>query len=781
MSLALSGLNQSEVQKRREQFGPNEISARRPNLILDFLKRLTGLSSMVIEASIIIMLLIKHNLEAAVMGFLLLFNAALGFIQEFRASRALELLMKRITVTVKVLRESTWQQLPSAELVPDDIIKVAAGDIVPADALILEGSVSVDESPLTGESLPRERKANEKIFSGSLVTRGQAICQVIATGRQTFYGRTAELIEKTHPRLIIENMTMGVTRGLLLIDSIFIVAVLIKFDLNHLPLSSALPVILTLLIASIPVALPAMTILSLSLGSLELARKGVLVRKLDGIENSAMMDILCLDKTGTITENRIKISNVICLSERYNQEQVIALARAASDQVSLDPIDSAIVEYGKQLEVENMQILNFRPFDPETKLASAEVNYQGQKIQVIKGAPQVILAQLPFSAHKTEIESHLSQLASAGQRTLAIAIKSEQTCLEVIGLISFFDYPRKDSKDFIARIKNLGISVKMITGDNQLIAGQVAKTVGLGEKVAVWKSNGQTEAKILEEVEVFAEALPEDKFAIVNYYQSKGHIVGMSGDGVNDAPALRKADLGMAVNNSLDIAKEAAKIILTSPGLSNIVDLIQTGRKIYRRIILWIINKVVKTFQIVFFVSAATLILGKPVITPVAMILMLFLFDFVTISIATDNLEGSEQPEKWSLEKLITLALIFGCLKILELFLALYLMIKFWPLKFEQVQSLMFYLLLVSGILNILNFRERKMFFQSRPGRPVLIFIILDLIIATMLVISGIFVARVSLSYVLPVLAYAFLVTLFFTDLIKILLYNWKGGKIFNW
>ncbi|MGB9764562.1 MAG: plasma-membrane proton-efflux P-type ATPase [Candidatus Saccharicenans sp.] len=780
MDPKISGLNQSEVQKRREQFGRNEITGQKTNLVLDFLKRLTGLSAVVIEASLIIMIFIKHYLEAAVMAFLLLFNAALGFFQEFRASRALELLMKRITVTVKVLRENAWQQLSSVELVPDDLIKVVAGDIVPADALILEGGVSVDESPLTGESIPAEKKENEKIYSGSLITRGQAICQVVATGPRTYYGRTAELIEKARPRLIIEKITMSVTRGLLLVDSFFIVAVLIKFDLERLPFQSALPVILTLLIASIPVALPAMTILSLSLGSLELARKGVLVRKLDGIENSAMMDILCLDKTGTITENRIKISEVICLADGYTEKQVVALARAASDQVTLDPIDSAILEYGKQLGAENINILNFKPFDPETKLAGAEIEYQGQRIEVIKGAPQVVLAQLPSSAKKSEIESQLSRLASSGQRTLIVAIKKEDRSLEAIGLLSFFDYPRKDSKDFIARIKNLGISVKMITGDNQLIAKEVAAAVGLGEKVAVWKNDREPTSAVPEELEVFAEVLPEDKFSLVNFYQSKGHTVGMTGDGVNDAPALRKADLGIAVSNSLDIAKEAAKVILTSPGLSNIVDLIQTGRKIYRRIILWIINKVVKTFQIVFFVSAATLILGKPVITPVAMILMLFLFDFVTISIATDNLEGGERPEKWSLEKLITVALIFGCLKILELFLAMYLIIKFWPLRFEQVQSLMFYLLLVSGILNILNFRERKMFFHSLPSWPLMIFIVADLIIATVVVAGGIFVVRVPLSYVFLVLAYALVVTLFFTDLIKILLYKWKGGKAFN-
>ena len=776
----LNGLTASEAEKRREEFGPNEIMEKRPSLLLDFLKRLTGLSAFIIEASLLILIFLKNYLEAAVMAALLLFNAALGFIQEFRASKALEALKKRITVRVKVLRDGSWQQLASTELVPDDLIKVAAGDIVPADALIVEGEVLADESPLTGESIPVEKGAGAQVFSGSLIARGQAFCRVTATGLKTFFGRTAELIEKARPRLIIEEITMSVTKGLLLVDSLFIAAVLIKFDLSKMPFRGTLPIILTLLIASIPVALPAMTILSLSLGSLELAGKGVLVRKLDGIENSAMMDVLCLDKTGTITENKIKISEVITVDDNYSENQVITLARAASDKVTLDPIDSAIINYKLASDQEKITLLDFIPFDPETKVARAKVVYQGKKIEVIKGAPQVILENLPLTSKKKEIEEKIISLASAGRRTLVVAVKEEGGPPEVIGLLSFFDYPRSDSRDFIATIKKLGISVKMITGDNQLIASQVAKAVGLKESVVVWKKNESELGHISEEAEVFAEVLPEDKFNLVNFYQSRKHIVGMTGDGANDAPALRKADLGIAVSNSLDIAREAAKVILTEPGLSNIADLILTGRQIYRRIILWIINKVVKTFQIVFFVSVATLILGRPVITPVAMILMLFLFDFVTISIATDKLAAGEKPEKWDIKKLVLLALIFGSLKILELFLAMYLMIKFLPLQFEQVQSLMFYLLLVSGILNILNFRERKMFFHSLPSSTLLFSIIMDLIIATFIVATGIFVAKVQLTYVLLVLGYAFLVTLFFTDLIKLLLFKFKKGAELN-
>jgi len=359
----------------------------------------------------------------------------------------------------------------------------------------------------------------------------------------------------------------------------------------------------------------------------------------------------------------------------------------------------------------------------------------------------------------------------AGKRSLIILVEKDGQAT-TIGILSFFDYPRSDSGDFIRKIKDMGISVKMVTGDNALIAKSVAVSVDIGKNVVSirdWKNNRESS---IEDVDTFAEVVPEDKFNIVSLYQSRSHVVGMTGDGANDAPALKKADLGIAVSNSLEIAKQSAKVILTHQGLSNIVDLINTGRQIYKRIVLWIINKIVKTFQIVFFVSIATLILGKPVITPVEMILMLFLYDFVTMSIATDNVVASNKPEKWNVIKLIKLSLIFGSFKILELFLAMHLAFKYLNLPFNQMQTLMFYLLLVSGLLNILNFREERFFLRSRPSNTLMIAIASDIIVATLIVSLGIFVTKIPLTHVLMALAYTFLVTLFFTDLLKLIVFR---------
>lgn len=762
------GLSSNEAQQLLKEYGLNEITEKRQNPIFDFLKRFTGLTAYIIEAALFISAFLRNYIDSIVMFALLLLNAVLGFTQEFRASKAIDALKQKLAISVNALRDSSWKELSSKELVPNDIIKVSMGDIVPADADILEGNILVDQSMLTGESISQEHGTGEKIFSGSLVTRGTAVCKVTATGSKTYFGKTAELLEKAHPKLVIEEVTMSVTKGLLVIDALFVMAVLTKFVISKTPLEETLPIILTLLIASIPVALPAMTVLALSLGSLELSKKGVLIRKLDGIENSAMMDVLCLDKTGTITENKIRISDVVAIEASYPEDEVLELAYLASDPITKDPVDSAVTEFSKDKIKNKFKLIKFYLFDPDKKYSKADVIKDGTIFSVMKGAPQTLLS----SNDEEKINKIVNDFAIAGKRSLIILVEKDGKAT-TIGILSFFDYPRADSEDFIRKIKDMGISVKMVTGDNVLIAKSVAESVGIGKDVVSIREWENKRHVSIEEIGTFAEVVPEDKFNIVSFYQSKSHVVGMTGDGANDAPALKKADLGIAVSNSLEIAKQSAKVILTYPGLSNIVDLINTGRQIYKRIVLWIINKIVKTFQIVFFVSIATIILGKPVITPVEMILMLFLYDFVTMSIATDNVIASNKPEKWNVIKLIKLSLIFGSFKILELFLAMYLAFRYLSLPFNQMQTLMFYLLLVSGLLNILNFREERFFLRSRPSNALMIAIASDIILATLIASLGIFVTKIPLFHLLIALAYTFIVTLFFTDFLKVMVFKY--------
>ncbi|BAL80267.1 plasma-membrane proton-efflux P-type ATPase [Caldisericum exile] len=769
--MVYKGLTTEEAQKLQKEYGFNEIKQKETSPFLDFLKRFTGLTAFVIEGAMIISLLIGSYIDAVVMLFLLLLNAILGFSEEFRASKAVEALSKKISVNAHVLRDGVFKEIPAKELVPGDVIKIAMGDIVPADCKIVEGNILVDQSVLTGESIPKECSVNDEIYSGSLITRGSAIASVEKTGAKTYFGKTAELIEKAKPKLIIEEITMSVTRGLLVVDALFIGAVILKFVIQKSPLLDTLPFILTLLIASIPVALPAMTVLALSLGSLQLASVGVLVRKLDGIENSAMMDVLCLDKTGTITENKIRIVDVVVMNPKFTEEDVVEFAYLSSDSVTKDPIDSAVIEFGKDKVKGLYKLVRFRPFDPDKKYSDGEIlDKDGNTLNVYKGAPQVILGM--SSNIDSSINATVEKFASVGKRSLGVAVKKGNE-ITFVGLLTFFDYPREDSKKFIQKIKEMGVRPVMITGDNKLIAQSVAKDVGIGENVLSIKELKENERIDIESIDSFAEVIPEDKFNIVDIYQKKGHTVGMTGDGANDAPALKKADLGIAVKDALDIAKQSAKVILTEVCLSNIVNLITVGRQIYRRIILWILNKIVKTFQIVFFVSIATLIMGKPIITPVAMVLMLFLYDFVTMSIATDNVVPSNRPEKWNIKKLLSMSLIFGVLKISELFVAMYLAQKFFKITFSELQTLMFYLLLVSGLFNILNFREERFFFSSLPSKVIIISITGDIIVATLISTFGIFVSKAHFGLLMITLLYAILVTLVFTDIIKLFVYRW--------
>ncbi len=767
--MEIKGLSSEEVKRLQKEFGFNEIKQKEKSFLFDFLKRFSGLTAFVIESAIIVSIITRRYFDAIVMFSLLLLNAILGFTEEFRASKAVETLSKKFLVNTHVLRDGKFIEIPSRELVPDDVIKVNMGDIIPADCKVLEGNLLVDQSILTGESIPKECSENDKIFSGSFVTRGSAIAIVEKTGKNTYFGKTVELIEKAKPKLIIEEITMDVTKGLLVFDVLFILFIFIKFTIQKLPISEILPFTLTLLIASIPVALPAMTVLALALGSLELASKGVLIRKLDGIENSAMMDILCLDKTGTITENKIKIVDIIPISYEYSRDEIIEFAYLCSDSNTKDPIDSAIIEFGKDRFKGNFNLIEFHPFDPDKKYSEVVIeDKNGKRFNVYKGAVQVIISM--STNNDKSIEEEIEKFALVGKRSLGISIKKDNK-IKFIGIITFFDHPREDSKKFIENIKNMGVTPKMITGDNKFIAEIVSRDVSIGNRVIVVKELKEKNIDI-NSIDAFAEVIPEDKFNIVDLYQKRGHTVGMTGDGANDAPALKKADLGIAVKDSLDIAKQSAKIILTKEGLSNIVDLIIVGRKIYKRIIIWIINKVVKTFQIVFFVSIATLFLGKPIITPVAMILILFLYDFVTMSIATDNVIPSKKPERWNIKKLLSISLIFGILKIFELFLAIFFIQKYFNVSYSEFQTLMFYLLLVSGLLNILNFREERFFFSSIPSKLIIFSIIGDIIIATVLSTFGIFVSKVCFSLLMITLLYAILITLIFTDLIKLFIYK---------
>ncbi|MGC9148876.1 MAG: plasma-membrane proton-efflux P-type ATPase [Sulfolobales archaeon] len=773
----LRGLSRIEVEERIRKYGLNIVPEKKESIVKLFVKKFTGLTPYTIEAAAIVSFVLGRYVDFSIMLALLILNAVIGIIHEHRAEKAVELLKSKLKVIVKVLRDGEWVDVSAEHIVPDDIIKLSLGDTIPADGKVLQGHLMVDESALTGESLPVDKNPGDDVYAGSFVLRGEAIVKITATGVSTRFGRTVELVQISKPRLIIEEITNSITKGLIAVDIFFILLVALKFIFSKVSFLELLPFTLTLLIASIPIALPAMTTITLALGSLELAKAGIIVRRLEAIEAASMMDVICLDKTGTITENRIIVEEIIPVTNNVSSKDVLFYALIASEEEGKDLIDRAVVEKAMKEGVSRsgIELIEFKPFSPETKRTEAIVKINGSIIRVVKGAPQ-ILAEMDKHLDKSRFETLLKEMSSRGERPLAVGIEKDGD-FRVIGLLGLYDKPREDSATFIREIKEMGVKPIMLTGDNIYVARTISSVVGIGERVSSIRNIPREKIpQLIDNIDALAEVIPEDKHDIVAALQKKGHVVGMTGDGVNDAPALKKADLGVAVSNATDVAKSSASIILTQPGLRNIVDIIMLGRMIYRRIVVWSLNKIVKTFQIVYFVAISTLILGFPVLNPTHMILMLFLYDFVTLSISTDILRPSPRPEKWNIKKLVSISVILGLVKIIELFIALYIALYYLHLTGDHVGTFMFYILLLSGLFNILNFREIRWFWSSKPSLPVGLSILLDIVIGSILVIKGWIIPPISASAALIGFIYSVSITLLLTDVAKISIFKLFGA-----
>ncbi len=769
------GLSSQDVAERVRLYGYNEITITKPSPVLAFLKKFTGLTAYIIEFSILFALLLQKAIEAVVMIALLCINAVLTSIQEGRAERAVALLQKKIVINTKTLRDGQWTAVSSRELVPGDVVKLMLGDIVPADLRIQEGSVMVDQSALTGESLPVDKVRETIVYAGSSIARGEAIGEVIATGTATYYGKTAQLLQIGKSELVIERITLGLTKYLLVLDVVFISIVALQAIFSPSPssISEILPLLLTLLIASVPVALPAMSAITLSLGALELAHQGVIVRSLDAVEAAAMMDVTCLDKTGTITENKLEVSDLIVIDQKYSKEDLVSFAVLASEQVTSDPIDTALNQYARSTHPQGdsrFQLIHFKPFDPLLKKSEATVTIEGRSLLIAKGAPQVIAAPAR-NVNPTEFSALLNNLATQGSRALGVSIQ-EGEFIGLIGIIALQDNPRADSAALIAKLKSLGIQVKMITGDHVAVARTIAKQVGLGDKVIQAREMKDSQGKYIpvaiEDVDVIAEVIPEDKFHAIELLQTEGHhVVGMTGDGVNDAPALHKADVGIAVSNATDVARSSAQIFLSHEGIRNIVDLVWSGRAIYRKVIIWVLNKIIKTFQIVFFVSLATILFNLTIITGLQILLVLILFDFVTISISADKVAPSLVPERWELKKMAGPPSLLGALNVGESFIALFVASFLFHLSIGELQTFTFYLLLLSGLLNIFSIREKHHFWATRPRCILTIIVFCDMIVGTIIVLAGIFMVALPPASVVFLLVFEVVCVLGFNDFFK--------------
>ena len=769
LDTTLDGLSKAGAQRRLNLFGANEVVAEKKNPVVEFLRRFWGPMPWLLELAIILSLILKHNLEAIIIATLLVINAIIGHLHSRSSQRSLELLKARLAVKAKVLRNGQWETRNASEIVPGDIVVIAMGDIVPADAKILSGELSTDQSALTGESLPVEVRESDVVYSGSIVKRGEARCVVVNTGGNTYFGKTAELVKIARPKSHQEEIMLAIVRYMMYLGIGALVLVTIEALLTKTNILSIATFAVIFLMGAVPVALPAVLTIVQALGAKELVRKGALVTRLDSIEDAASLDYLCLDKTGTITMNQLAIRDILPFSG-YSKDDVITVAALTAKLESKDTIDAIISEYARTAAVDfhSFRLTSVQPFEPVTKWSEAIVEADGQRFRAIKGAPQVVisLCRKTDEATKKTASQAVAALSQKGYRTLAVA-KSENddvNSLQLVGLLAMADPPRPDVKAMISEVKKLGIKPVMLTGDNMAIAREIADQVGIGTKIvrmSALKGLSESEQlRMIEECDGLAEIYPEDKYQIVRLLQSGGHMVGMTGDGVNDAPALKQAEIGIAVSGSTDVAKASASMVLTEPGITVIVDAIKTSRQIYQRMLTWVINKVTKTIQFVGLLTLGFFWLHDLVVSLLGMALLVFSNDFVTMSLSTDNVKHTSNPNSWNVKNVTLVSAIIGVLFIVEGWLTILIGKNYFHLAGDSLVIFVLLMLVFTSQFRVYLVRERKHFWNSIPSRALLGATITAVAVFALLGAFGIIIARLSVYQVLFILGFSAVFTL---------------------
>jgi len=783
-----AGLSLVEIENKRKKFGFNEVPDKKINPWRQFAKKFWGLTAWLLEIIIVISIFLQHYTDVYIILGLLILNAVIGFEEEIRASKAVDALKKRLCVNARVLREGVWKVLPAREIVPDDVVRIRTGDFVPADVMVAEGYLEVDQSTLTGESFGVEKNSGDLLYSGSVVKRGEAKGIVMAIGSNTYFGRTAQLVQLAKPKLHIEKVISSVVRWLLVIVSVLAIVVLVCSMFRGFGIIDTLPMLLVILLSAIPVALPAMFTVSMALGAMDLSKKGVLVTRLSAVEDAATMDVLCVDKTGTITMNQLSIVKTLAYNG-FSEVEVVFYGALASQEANQDPIDLAFIERAKQegLEIDSFRQMSFVPFDSKTRCTEAVIQKDGETFRVMKGAVKVIVEICGLTdVEEKQLEEGIHEYALKGYRTLAVAIDREEK-VKFVGLAILYDKPRPDSKQLIQELDELGIAVKMLTGDALPIAKETAKNVGLGEHITLvsslradFKKDATLVGEEAQKNDVFAEVYPEDKYSIIKSLQDNNHIVGMTGDGVNDAPALRQAEVGIAVNNATDVAKSAASVVLVHDGLTSIVDLVKNGRIIYERITAWILSKIIRTLQVSVFIVLTFLLTGNYAISAFGVILYFFLTDPVKIALSTDKLQGSDKPATWKINGAVKAASILGTVIIAESIGLLYLTLNVFNVAVSNpaIYTYTFEILFYSALFLNFNVRERRPFYKSMPSKILLLTIIASLIAGTILATVGIpNLIAIPLTETLVILGLSAFFAFIINDLVKVFIVQKIGIK----
>jgi H+-transporting ATPase len=781
LGFSFEGLHQAEVQKRLVQYGPNEIEEKKINPILQFLSYFWGPIPWMIEAAVILSAVDRHWPDFIIILILLIANAIVGFWEEYQAGNAIAALKAKLAVKARVKRDGKWVSVTARELVPGDMIHVRLGDIVPADARLLEGDpVEVDQSALTGESLPVERKSGEGLFSGSIIRQGEIDAFVYATGANTYFGKTTQLVEEAHSVSHFQRAVLKIGNYLIILAGILVGGIITVAILRGDPILTTLQFALVLTVAAIPVAMPTVLSITMAVGARLLARKEAVVSKLVSIEELAGVDVLCADKTGTMTQNKLTLGDPFCINN-ISVEYVILNAALASRTDNNDTIDLAVLGGVKnQATLKGYQVVHFQPFDPVHKRTEATIKAaDGKGFKVTKGAPQVIL-ELSANAEqvKAAVKKAVDEFALRGYRSLGVAREEGDGKWQFLGILPLFDPPREDAKATITTACQMGVRVKMVTGDQIAIAQETAKKLGMGTNILdatglgdVKRQESTSIAESIEKADGFAQVFPEHKFHIVDILQKRGHIVGMTGDGVNDAPALKKADCGIAVSSATDAARAAAAIVLMTPGLSVIIDAIKESRKIFQRMNSYAIYRIAETLRVLLFMTLAILIFNFYPLTAVMIVMLALLNDGAILSIAYDNVHYKNQPEAWNMRLVLGIATVLGVIGPISAFGLFYLGESVFHFDRKHLQPMMYLMLSVAGHMTIFLTRTRGPFWSIPPARILWIAVLGTQIIATFIAVYGFLMPPLSWKWAGFVWGYA-LIWALLSDRIKLLAYR---------
>ena len=759
------GLTQDEAAKRLAEYGPNELAEKKSNPLLAFLKYFWGPIPWMIEVAVILSGAVRHWPDFCIILVLLFANAIIGYWEEREAGNAIDALKARLAIKARVKRNGQWITPPAKQLVPGDVIRLRLGDIVPADARLLQGDeISVDQSALTGESLPATKKPGDAVFSGSILRRGEIGALVYATGSKTYFGKTAELVETA---LTVSHFQKAVLKigDYLIILAVALVSLIIAVGVYRgEQLLTLLQFALVLTVAAIPVAMPTVLSVTMAVGARLLAKKQAIVSKLVAIEELAGVDVLCADKTGTLTQNKLTLGKPFTV-DGVTAAQVILCGALASRSDNDDTIDKAVLSGVTDAKaLQDYEMLHFTPFDPVQKRTEATIkDTDGSSFKVTKGAPQVILEMAANgSTVKSAYDSAVNDFAGRGFRALGVARADGDGKWQLLGVLPLFDPPREDAKSTVATARQMGVKIKMVTGDALAIAKETAQTLGMGTNILDGAGLGDSksketpaEIKSVEDADGFAQVFPEHKFHIVDILQKHGHMVGMTGDGVNDAPALKKADCGIAVSGATDAARAAATIDQTTPGLTVIIDAIKESRKIFQRMNSYAIYRIAETLRVLFLMTLSILVFNFYPVTAVMIVMIALLNDGAILSIAYDNVLYRNQPEAWNMRLVLGVSSVLGIFGVIAAFGLFYLAERVFHLDRDHIQTMMYLKLSVAGHLTIFLTRTRGPFWSIRPARILWVAVLGTQAVATLIAIFGVFMTPLDWRWALFVWGYA--------------------------